>query len=142
MDLSGYSTDLKGETFQVWVDPPRSLRQEYDELLLKVQQDEIRRVTSELTPDPGSDKSQSGVFASVIKRAQALLNLRERNVQRAEGTDICILKWYVNIWSQGANPITLEECQRIEDENPAFLGWLITETWRMIHENQVRQKKN
>ncbi len=144
LDLGGYSPELAGESIQVWVDPPRRLRQAYDNLLVDVQQIEIQRAAS-ATPDaaatPQSDAAQDR-FAGFLKNAQALLNLRKKTIARGARTDTRILEWYLEIWSQGSQPFTLAELERIEDENPAFLGWMIGETWRMIQENQARLKKN
>lgn len=142
LDLSGYSPELQGETLHVWVDPPRRMRQEYDELLLEIQQEEIQRIGADLKPDsPPSGKS---TFQNFLARTRALLGARKNSIKRGSGTDVRILKWYFTIWAQGPadSALPLEDIQRIEEENPAFLGWLIGETWRMIRENQVRQKKN
>ena len=142
LDLSGYSPELAGEFIQVWVDPPRRLRQEYDELLLEVQAEEVRRVQADLVPAPAS--SGVSTFENFLQKAQSLLGARKKGIERGEATDLRILKWYVHLWSQGpeGSALSLVEVQNIENENPAFLGWLIQETWRMIHENQVRLKKN
>lgn len=142
LDLSGYSPELSGETIQVWVDPPRRLRQEYDALLFEIQQEEIQRVSSDLPTAPAS--SGVSTFENFLRKTQSLLNVRKKTIDRGEATDVRVLKWYVTLWSQGpeGSALSLVEVQNIENENPAFLGWLIQETWRMIHENQVRLKKN
>ena len=141
LDLGGYSPELAGESIQVWVDPPRRLRQAYDSLLVEVQQIEIQRA-AHATPEPIKVEAEQDRFAGFLKNAQALLNLRKKTIERGARTDTRILEWYLEIWSQGSQTFTLAELERIEEENPAFLGWMIGETWRMIQENQTRLKKN
>lgn len=139
IDLGDYAPELAGEILNVWVDPPRRMLQEYDALIADVQEKELKRVSADLKTPP---QESTPMFQSFLASAKTLLQARKKNIEHAEGTDARILCWYVDIWSQGEHSLTLDEVKRIEEENPAFLGWLIGETWRMIHDNRIRQKKN
>lgn len=54
-----------------------------------------------------------------------------------------LLNWYANIWSQGAADTcwTLEEIREIENDDPAFLNWMISATWQARREHMDRKKK-
>jgi len=96
--LSGSSPELAGESIQVWVAPPRRLRQAYDSLLVEVQQIEIQRA-AHATPEPIKVEAEQDRFAGFLKNAQALLNLRKKTIERGARTDTRILEWYLEIWS-------------------------------------------
>lgn len=55
-----------------------------------------------------------------------------------------LLEWYVEVWSQGPEPThwTLEEIHDIQQQDPAFLVWMIQATTTARREHLERKKKN
>lgn len=139
LELSEYSAELDGEKLLIWVDPPRKMRQEYDDLILQIQRAEIERVSADLAPTP----TKAAGFAGVLQSAKSLLGTREKRNERERGTDKRILQFYADLWSlPDMTPMTVDELAQVEEQNPAFLTWLISKTWEMIRANQQRLKKN
>jgi len=54
-----------------------------------------------------------------------------------------LLAWYVDLWSQGPEPThwTMEEAQEIQQQDPAFLSWMIGATWEARKAHMDRKKK-
>lgn len=59
------------------------------------------------------------------------------------GTSNAVLNWYAEIWSQGKAEThwTLEELRELEQNNGAFLAWMISATWNKISESRTYKKK-
>ncbi len=51
--------------------------------------------------------------------------------------------WYCVLWSQGPEPThwTVAELHELEEKDPAFLEWMINETWNARREHVDRKKK-
>lgn len=54
-----------------------------------------------------------------------------------------LFDWYAKIWSQGAADThwTVEEITQLEQDDPAMLGWMISQTWEQRREHTDRRKK-
>jgi hypothetical protein len=54
-----------------------------------------------------------------------------------------LLKWYAFVWSQGEieSHWTVDELKEIEQEDPAFLSWMIGATWEARKAHMDRKKK-
>ncbi len=143
LDLSEYMPELKGQLIHVWVDPPRKIFQEYDMLVIEAEIEAAKEIDADIEVKPADASAETGTLASLKSNLNKLLSFRQKRVQsRASGTDKRILQWYSVIWSQRQDAVvSAEDIAKLEDENPAFFGWLIEQTWQMIRENRERNKK-
>jgi|SRR5690242_5969121 len=145
LDLAEYNPELKGQSLYVWVDPPRKVFQQYDQLTLDAEEEEARKIAADLATVAGPPENKKLNLVETFKAAwSSLFNARvKRSERRSEGTDRRILSWYAEIWSQDpAHPWTLDELIELEDMNPALLGWLMAQTWVLMAENRDRKKKS
>jgi hypothetical protein len=56
-----------------------------------------------------------------------------------------LLAWYADLWSQSAELAThwvTDELTQLEQDDPAFLSWMISQTWQAIIEHRGNKKKS
>jgi hypothetical protein len=72
----------------------------------------------------------------------AHLTMAAKMTQEAT-TQAELLQWYADLWSQGEadSRWTLDELRAIEQDDPAFLSWMITATWEARRAHMDRKKK-
>ena len=73
-----------------------------------------------------------------------VLNLHTRILtEKAETMGADLLNWYAVVWSQGAEDTrwTGDELRKLEERDPALVGWMISETWRVRKEHLDHTKK-
>jgi len=141
LDLGGYAEALRGQFLHVWVNPPRGMRQRYDEMAAQAQAEEVKRMEADLEGSQTPEVGSAGGFVENLKR---LVGLRVKAARRGVETDAQLLDWFAEIWSQGPREAgwLTSEIRELEDGDPALLTWMITETWRLIGEHQARKKKD
>ncbi len=142
VSMADYSPKLEGKFFYVWVNPPKRKLQTYDELVTSLQSEELKAAQQALFPEKESGQKEDS--SSLLKNfgwVGRWLALKRR--QNPNGVDPKILEWYAEIWNQCPADMgwTVEELQTIEAEDPAFLSWMITATWRTRTEHIERKKK-
>lgn len=142
-----YAAELEGKYLHVWVNPPKAKLQEYDELVRQLQARELESARQTLLPDGptgsnGADalKGQT-ILARTFDQVAHWLKIRQR--EKPEGIDRALLEWYAEIWSQGPQDTqwTVEELRTLEEQDPAFLSWMIAQTWKTRAEHVERKKK-
>lgn len=123
LDLGEYRAQFAGQMMQVWVNPPRAVRQRYADT-----RREIETIRQEILAEV---KAKKAATAERLKEREAQSGrlLKEQNA------------WLSEIWSQGAEDthMTAEEVERLRAEsqetNPRLFGWLIDQTVRMMAEH-------
>jgi hypothetical protein len=122
LDLVDYAPEMAGAVFQVWVNPPRKLLEDYDVLIMDAQK--LIASMKDVTPTD----------------AQKIAKDFEANAVQLQN-------WYSPIWSQGAEEtrMTNEDVQALvkemADTDPGLWTWLTGNTMRMIREHREAVKK-
>ena len=143
VDLGEYAAELTGKTLQVWVNPSMRKLQEYNDLVTELQTNELAAARETLLsekPSAEEPRREENLFR-LFSQLSNWLNMK-RN-RKTEGTDPKILKWYAEIWSQGPDDTrwSLVELQALEVEDPAFLSWMISQTWNVRSVHIEKKKK-
>lgn len=123
LELGEYDESLEGLALRVWVNPPRGVHASY----WKVQA-ELVRLSKALEDIKDSD-------AKKIEEINIQIDIANNNV----------FGWFANIWSQDPNAEThtsLEDVERIADEDPALWSFITSSTTKMIREHRDDQRKN
>ena len=149
VEMEVYAAELKGKFLHVWVNPPKDKLQEYDDLVTALQERELGKAKEQLlavSDEPISLANRAdGEKQSFLSRTfdQVASMLRVRKEKPAEGVDVKLLEWYAEIWSQGPEDSrwTVEELRELEGQDPAFLSWMIAQTWQTRTEHLQRKKK-
>lgn len=128
IDLGDYAPELTGQIVQVWVNPPREVKRQYNDATAKHFADvsAIRRPTPEEIEQGVEDHSEADYQALKVA-----LNRTQ-------------LAWWAHIFSQGNNAEnhwTGEELEALDVQDPAFLGWLIVRADKLMQDHQQNQKK-
>ena len=123
LDLSEYHESLKGETLQVWVNPPLTIREEHAQVFFEWNLAEVetgKGVENKL-PD-----EKLAAFKALRDKYEARIN-----------------EWFCRIWSQGPEDsrMPLEELTVLNASDPAFVEWLKRRTMTLIEEHRREQKK-
>lgn len=141
VELAAYAPELAGKFLHVWVNPPREKLQEYDDLVTQLQEQEVKRAQEQLFPTQ-VDKETSGLQKS-FNVALHWLKIKKDASRKDERLDEHMLRWYAEIWSQGPEDAqwTLEELRTLEAQDPTFMSWMISETWKARTEHMQRKKK-
>lgn len=143
VELSGYAPELAGQQLQVWVNPPQDKLNEYNILLTEIQQQELLDAKKVLLPEADlPEEEKISVLRKTFDELQRLLKIRK--AETLQGLDARMLAWYAEIWSQGPQDTqwTVEELQTLEQKDPAFLSWMISQTWKARVAHVERKKKS
>ena len=146
LDLGSYNETMKGQVLHVWVDPPRRMFKEFDDIVFELEKQAAEEVQAELAtrePQPSAESTNKSFVELLKGNVKALLDASSRRRKsRAAGTDKRLLAWYSEILSQNKeNLCSVEELARVEDENPALFHFILEKVWAMIAENRDRSKK-
>ena len=143
VDLAEYAAELAGKCLYVWVNPPKTKLQEYDDLVTMLQSRELDAARKTLLPEsqPSAISEQRSVLARTFD--QMFHWLRVKRETKSDGIDARLLEWYAEIWSQGPQDTqwTVEELRTLEEQDPSFLSWMIARTWSKRTEHVERKKK-
>jgi hypothetical protein len=148
--MDEFASELKGKYLYVWVNPPKTKLQEYDDLVTALQSRELETARQTLIPDEqkaeggrqtGEGNGQRTVLSRSFDQLAHWLNLRKTTP--AAGIDEKLLAWYAEIWSQGPDDThwTVAELRETEDMDPSFLSWMISRTWQTRTDHLQRKKK-
>ena len=145
LPLQEYAPDeptLAGVGIHVWVDPPRSVLVEFDQL-----NREYSQVLNKLAVKLGSDPARK---ISPTERMLSWLNARVKGSQdkrfqsETESYRRSLNVWYARLWSQSSDVEThwtVEELEKISEENPRLYEWLCTSSWALIERHRDDVKK-
>lgn len=82
------------------------------------------------------------VFCVWVNPTLDILRKHNELVKSSAGDDLNA--WYAVIWSQGDEGThwTVEEILSLQEQDPAFLAWMIRETWDRRSEHIAKKKKS
>jgi len=144
ISMTAYSSELEGNWLYVWVNPPMEMLAEYNQLVTRVQEQELagaRKVLVDGESAPENGRKSATGLALAFDQAAKWLNLKKETP--ADGLDIKLLDWYARLWSQGPAEThwTVSELRTLEAQDPAFLSWMIGETWQALTAHKQQKKK-
>lgn len=142
VDMVSYAPELDGQLLHVWVNPPMEKLSKYNDLVADLQAQELQNAEQILFPP-------SVVVANEVKGpiagafAQMKHWVASKKEKPADGLAQELLEWYAEIWSQGPEEThwTLDELRALEAQDPTFLSWMISQTWKARGEHIERKKK-
>jgi hypothetical protein len=146
VNMGEYAPELQGKDLFVWVNPPKQKIAEYNDLVTMLQTKELAAARETLLPE-GAEVSKSPNGKSPLVRTfdqlSRWLKIKQETSQRADEIDQQLLDWYAEIWSQGPPDTqwTAEELRTLESQDPAFLSWMISQTWKVRAEHIEHKKK-
>ena len=126
LPLADYASEYKDAALQVWVNPPKALK---DEMQASIALTESLLRELRETPAENSEK-------------------RQALAEQIEGLGAQIRGWLSELWSQGAEltRMSLDDVNALvadcSERDPALYRWLVRQTWSMILEHQAGIKKN
>jgi hypothetical protein len=133
LDLANYSSAFKGNSVRVWVNPPRSLLDEYVDV-----QAEFRKMTELIKPS--TSKLLNKFLFSERRRRRLEAKTKELNRR--------FYVWFSKILSAHPNEnthITADDLEvfhkEVNDKDPAFWSWLTKSAESMIIAHQENLPK-
>lgn len=142
VSLANYAPELDGKNLYVWVNPPKDKLQAYNETVLSLQAQDVEEARQTLFPaESSSEKKEESALLKAYGLVSRFLSLKKE--RKPEGLDQKLLDWYAEIWSQGPQDShwTVDELRVVESQDPAFLSWMIAQTWNVRSEHIERKKK-
>lgn len=135
VSLAEYAPELQGQALHIWVNPSMEKLNEFRELVAQVQERELEKASAALISTPPAGNAIQNLIAS-LKHGMV--------TRRAVGVDEDLLRWYAEIWSQGpaGTQWSVAEIRTLEAQDPAFLSWMINQTWETRNAHMERKKKS
>lgn len=135
--LKNYAAELNGHALHVWVNPPMDKLDEYNRLVTELQERQLESARQVLAPE--SEKKETPLQRALEQMTRWLKIKKE---QPADSLDDGLLKWYADLWSYGPEDTrwTAAELRTLEGQDPAFLSWMISQTWA-VRNAHIEQKK-
>ncbi len=126
LEMSAYDESMEGLALQVWVNPTRNIKNDFDSLQIKILglKNESEKLLAAKKPDD--------------KKAEALS-------KKIEVVTKSIYEWYANILSQSSDAdsrASADELAGFADEDPALWIFVATGTQALIGEHAEGIRKN
>jgi len=126
LEMSAYDESMEGLALQVWVNPTRNIKNDFDGLQIKIigLKNEMTKLLAAKKPDD--------------KKANALS-------ERVDAVDKSIYEWYGNILSQASDSEThtgVDELMALAEEDPALWIFIATGVQALIGEHIEGTRKN
>lgn len=142
VNMVSYAEELQGQFLHVWVNPPMEKLNQYNQLLTDLQSQELQNAEQILFPPKAVvDNEVKAPVAGAIAQLKHWVGSKKE--KPAEGIAQGLLDWYAEIWSQGPAEThwSAEELRTLEAQDPTFLSWMISQTWKARSEHIERKKK-
>jgi len=147
LELRDYFPAYDGQQIHVWVNPPRAMKQEREEIIRR-----SSRMLSELVSGQRSAVSKevvSGQLSAGKRWLQRVLGLFKQPMDSAElgavqHMNAGMFGWLSRIWSQHDDPESrwsVDEIQVVYDEDPALYQWMVRRTIGMMEDFRTEKKK-
>ena len=136
LDLGGYAEELAGQVFDVWVNPKRSIVNDYVEVTARLigHKSELEKIVER--------SKQDGVGADLSVAVEDL-------DKKIEAANDVVFGWFAVIWSQGEDesqhetPESIREFATVaSDTDPALWSWVALKTVAMIRDHREGNRKN
>ena len=139
--MSEYAPELEGKFLSVWVNPSMEKMQGYFDLVNEMQAAELEKARDALIEKPQEPPANQTILQRTFDQLTKWIGLKR--TQKDEGIDLRLLKWYVEMWSQGPEESrwSIDELKELEQQDPTFLSWMISQTWQARTAHIERKKK-
>ena len=127
LEMSAYAEEMEGLALQVWVNPPRKIKDEYLNLQVEI---------------AGLKQSIDKLLAQKKAPAQNKINALDKKITDNNAT---VYEWYANILSQASDPdthIDAEELRAMADDDPAIYTFIAHGAWELIAVHLENIRKN
>ena len=126
LEMSAYAEEMEGLALQVWVNPTRNIKNDFDSLQIEMfgLRNESEKLLAAKKPDDKKAESLSKKIEAVTK---------------------AIYEWYANILSQSSDAdshASADELAGFADEDPAIWIFVATGTQALIGEHAEGIRKN
>jgi len=135
--LGDYAPEYDGQAIHVWVNPPRQMRLDYQQVADELSQAsrELELVVKEAGEStPESEEEAAGLVSDYGERLEELARR--------------LYAWFAVMWSQGDDEDTrwttddvVELVEACLDADPALWAWIQDEHWRLVREHREGLKK-
>ena len=126
LEMSAYDESMEGLALQVWVNPTRNIKNDFDELQIKIIG--LKNESEKLLAAKKADD----------KKAEALS-------KKVDAVNRSIYEWYANILSQSSDTdshTSADELTELADKDPALWIFVATGTQAVIGEHAEGIRKN
>ena len=126
LEMVDYDDAMEGLALQVWVNPPRGIRNENWDFQL-----ELLKLSSELKEITKQEEPDDKKIARLDKKI-ATLNKE-------------LYVWFARLWSQAKDPdthVAVEEIEAMTEEDPAIWGFMTNGTLELIRDHAENVRKN
>ena len=135
LELGEYDETLRGQTLQVWVNPPKDVRAERLSILAEMAA-LIRMSVSTAT---------DAVPAKKKPLALALAWFKPRKAPQSADPGLPALQlrayvWLAQILSQGEAPVSVEELERLIEADQVLYEWILKRAVEMIEAFRAEKK--
>jgi len=137
IDLGEFHEAYRGGIIHVWVNPPKSVRKEREDLL-RMYGSFFQDIARPAESDPGKK--------SWLSRLKKLFHFGLNSTQenRLREMELKSYQWFAELWSQGDNPElhwTADELAQMNERDPALYRWLIKQSVLMVDMFHIDKKK-
>jgi hypothetical protein len=145
LQLQDYAPEeptLVGVGIWVWVDPSTAILEEFD-TLNKGYGQVLDKLGTRLGKTPNKNNSAGNRLLTWLN----LLSSHDKESWFKSATENyrrSLNAWYARLWSQHPDVSThwtVNELQKINDENPRFYEWLCISSWSLIERHRMYAKK-
>ena len=126
LEMSAYAEEMEGLALQVWVNPPRNIKNDFDDLQIKIIG--LKNESEKLLAAKKLDDKKAGALS-----------------KKVEAVNKSIYEWYANVLSQSSDPdshTSADELKELTDEDPALWIYIATGTQALIGEHSEGIRKN
>jgi hypothetical protein len=149
LKLSEYADGFGDIVFHVWVNPPRRLLINHDDMVFRVKalttalmslKGEIHKLEADTKSNPSNSEENAKKLAQIEARKQ-------ETIERMARVNEEMTAWLSEIWSQGPEEtrMSVEEVkaflEKTLESDPSFNAWITAKTAKMIADHTEAVKK-
>jgi hypothetical protein len=141
--LGDYAPEYGGQLLHVWVNPPRQMRLDYQQIA-----DELSQASKELELIVKSAMDAQEAGKSTPESEEEVAGLVSDYGERLEELARRLYAWFAVMWSQAGDEDTrwttddvVELVEACLDADPALWAWIQDEHWRLVREHREGLKK-
>ena len=138
IDMGEYHEAYKGRFVHVWVNPPKAVRKEREELLRNYAEFFRMISTGDVRPFLGKPR---------LERLVSLFTgglIKPREEKRLREVERKTFGWFAQLWSQhpdAESHWTVAEIEQVNEHDPALYKWLVQRSALMIDTFRADKKK-
>jgi hypothetical protein len=142
LELADYIAAYAGQRLQVWVNPPRAMKQEREEIIRRSSRMLKGIIDGQQSSVINSQSSEKPFLKRVLGIFKRQMDSTELIAVQRMNTDM--FGWLSRIWSQHEDMEsrwTVDEIQVVYDTDPALYQWMVRRTIEMMESFRTEKKK-